>query len=159
MTIVDIEGILSTHPFLKGLPDEWLGDLADRAASTVWPTGHRIFDEGRTADSFWLIRHGLVALDLHVPGRGDVVIETLGPDTVLGWSWLFPPHVWHFGAFAVQETHALEFDAAGVLGICDRDPALGYDLSRRFMGVLLDRLQNTRLRLLDLYGPDAQVAQ
>jgi hypothetical protein len=36
--------------------------------------------------------------------------------------------------------------------LLDDDPALGYALTRRFVGVVVDRLQATRLRLLDLYG-------
>jgi hypothetical protein len=35
---------------------------------------------------------------------------------------------------------------------CDADPALGYELLRRFVQVVVDRLQSTRIRLLDLYG-------
>jgi hypothetical protein len=95
---------------------------------------------------------------MHLPGRGDVVVETLGPGTVVGWSWLFPPYTWHFGAVAVEETQAIEFDARGVLNLCEREPALGYDLSIRFMAVLLDRLQATRVRLLDLYGPQQEAS-
>jgi CRP-like cAMP-binding protein len=144
---------LAEHPFLAGMPATWLEPLSYQAKRSARHSGVRLFHEGHPADRFWLIDSGQVALDMHLPGRGDVVVETLGPGTVVGWSWLFPPYTWHFGAMAVEETHAIEFDAKGVLRVCERDPALGYDLSRRFMGVLLDRLQATRVRLLDLYGP------
>jgi CRP-like cAMP-binding protein len=94
-------------------------------------------------------------LDLHVPGRGDVIIESLDPGTVLGWSWLFPPYDWRFGASAAEPVRAIVLDAADVRVMCATDPALGYELTRRFTAVMLDRLQNTRLRLLDLYGVPA----
>jgi CRP-like cAMP-binding protein len=71
---------------------------------------------------------------------------------VLGWSWLFPPYIWHFGAKAVANTVAIEFDAEQVRRACDADPTLGYELLRRFVEVVVDRLQSTRVRLLDLYG-------
>jgi CRP-like cAMP-binding protein len=111
-----------------------------------------VFSEDTPADRFWLIQRGRVNLDTHVPGRGDVVVETLGPAAVLGWSWLFPPYRWHFGAVAVENTLSIELDGPGVRQLCARDPALGYELSTRFMQVMVDRLQATRLRLLDLYA-------
>jgi CRP/FNR family transcriptional regulator, cyclic AMP receptor protein len=150
--------LLAEHPFLAGLPAGWLEHLAGQVRRTGFPPGQRIFAEGGAADRFWLIHSGRVALDFRVPGRGDVLIETLGPGTVLGWSWLFPPHRWHFGAVAAEQTHTVEFDAAGVMARCEADPAFGLELTRRFAGVLLDRLQATRVRLLDLYGYPALAA-
>jgi CRP/FNR family transcriptional regulator, cyclic AMP receptor protein len=143
---------LLEHPFVAGLPHA--AELAGRARSTEFAPGSRLFDEGDEADRFWLIQTGKVALDLHVPGREGVVIETLGDGEVLGWSWLFPPYRWHFGARAVATTHAVEFDGRAVRAVCDADPLLGYALTRRFLGVMLDRLQSTRVRLLDLYAAD-----
>jgi CRP-like cAMP-binding protein len=153
MTTYDL---ISAHPFLEGLEPRWRELLSHRAHRSVRHPGHRIFREGGDADRFWLIRGGRVALDLHLPGRGDVVVETLGPDTVVGWSWLFPPYRWHFGAVAMAETLTIEFDAPRVRALCDQEPALGYELSLRFMAVMLDRLQATRIRLLDLYGQPAE---
>jgi len=89
-------------------------------------------------------------------GRGDVVIEQLGPGTVLGWSWMLPPYRWHFTAIATEQVLAIELDGRGVRRLCDEDPALGYELTRRFAAVLLDRLQAARMRLVELYGYPAQ---
>jgi CRP-like cAMP-binding protein len=119
-----------------------------------YPAGARLFDEGGTADRFWLLRSGEVALDLHVPGRHPApVVETLGPGQLLGWSWISPPYRWHLGARAVTEVEATEFPATQVLGLCAADPELGYILMRRFTEVVAERLQATRIRLLDLYAP------
>ena len=108
---------------------------------------------------FWLIEHGSIALDMRVPGRGDQIVETLGPGTVLGWSWLHPPYRWHFGAVARLATTAIAFDAASVRRRCDADPAFGYAMLRAFTPVITERLQATRLRLLDLYAAPSQVGQ
>jgi CRP-like cAMP-binding protein len=148
--------LLAAHPFMDGLTPSQLQRLAAWAHRSQFREGSRIFTEGGRADRFWLIRDGHVALDTQVPGRGEVVIETLGPGSVLGWSWRFAPYVWHFGATAVEPTLTIEFDGAGVHRVCNEDPALGYALTSRFMRVVIDRLQNTRIRLLDLYrSPEA----
>ena len=92
-----------------------------------------------------------VALEVFTPTRGPVVIETLGPGEVLGWSWLFPPYRWHFDAQAVEPVRAVALDGGCLRGKCEEDPRLGYELTRRFAAIMMDRLQATRLRLLDVY--------
>jgi CRP/FNR family cyclic AMP-dependent transcriptional regulator len=148
--------LLTTHPFLEGLPAPWLERLSYEAKRNVHHGGSRLFREGGPADRFWLIRDGRVALEFNVPGRGEMVIEELGPGSVLGWSWMFPPYRWHFSAVAVEQILAIELNGADVRRLCDNDPALGYELTRRFAGVLIDRLQAARLRLVDLYAYPAQ---
>jgi len=144
---------LATHGFLRRMPAGQLAQLAPCASLVVVPRGRRLFEDGGYARRFWLIRSGSVVLDLHIPGQGMAVIDTLGMGDVLGWSWLFPPHVWAFGAVAVQPVEAFELDGRAVLARCDADPALGYELTRRFLGVVAGRLQATRMRLLDRYAP------
>jgi CRP/FNR family transcriptional regulator, cyclic AMP receptor protein len=143
--------LLAAQPFLAGLSDDQLDRLARWSKRAVFHGGKRIFREGAPADRFWLIQRGRVNLDIHMPGKGDVVIETIGAGAVLGWSWLFPPYQWHFGGVALETTLSIELDGPGVRQLCARDPLLGYELSTRFMQVMLERLQATRLRLLDLY--------
>jgi CRP/FNR family cyclic AMP-dependent transcriptional regulator len=143
--------MLAAHPFLAGLPDHHLERLSYLTSRSVFHTGNRVFSEGSRADRFWLITRGKVNLDTHVPGRGDVVVETLGPGSALGWSWLFPPYRWHFGAVAVETTFTLGLDGVEVRRLCEQDHQLGYELTNRFMQVVVERLQATRMRLLDLY--------
>jgi CRP-like cAMP-binding protein len=144
--------LLSDHPFLADMPQQWLQRLSSQGHPGVYQGGRRLFSERSPAQQFWLLRSGSVALDLHVAGRGHVVIEKLGADTVLGWSWLFPPYRWQFGALAVERTEAIELDAEGVRRLVAEDAELGRELTTRFMGVVVDRLQASRTRLLDLYG-------
>jgi CRP-like cAMP-binding protein len=143
--------LLSAQPFLAGLTRTQVDRLSFWAKKSMFHAGARLFEEGGRADRFWIIREGHVTLDTHLPGRGDVTVETLGPGAVLGWSWLFAPYRWHFGASAVETTLAIELDGPGVRALCEHDPVLGQELLRRFMAIVVERLQATRLRLLDLY--------
>ncbi|GAA0815734.1 Crp/Fnr family transcriptional regulator [Spirilliplanes yamanashiensis] len=144
--------LLTEHPFLAGLPVTWLGRLSSFSRPAYRPPTHRFFHEGRPAERFWLLQSGRVALDITVPGRGDIVIESIGAGGVLGWSWLFPPYRWHFGAVAAEPVHAIEFEAAGVRRLLDDDAELARELDRRFMAVMVDRLQAARRRIAELYG-------
>jgi len=139
---------LAAHPFLRGMAPAHLEALAEAARDVTFPAGHRIFAGGEHADRFWLIRAGHVALDLQVPGDGPVVIDTVGIGGLLGWSWLFTPYQWAFGAVCASPVEAFELDAAAVRSRCAADPALGYDLTTRLARVLARRLESTRIRLI-----------
>jgi CRP/FNR family cyclic AMP-dependent transcriptional regulator len=141
--------MLADQPFLDGLTEHQLSLLAPLCSRSMFHAGNRIFSQATPAEQFWLITDGRVYLDSEVPGYDNFVLETLGPGAVLGWSWLYPPHRWHFGAVAVTTTHAVTFDAALVRALCQRDPGLGYELMTRFLQVMGDRLQSARRRLED----------
>ena len=141
--------VLAAQPFLRGMPPIQLRELAALSEHVTVPAGQRLFEEGSTADRFWIIDAGQITLDASVPGRGRVIIETLGRSDVVGLSWMHPPCQWRFGAVAAQPTQAFAFDARAVLAACDADPVLGYEVSRRFSAVVVRRLQATRARLLE----------
>lgn len=147
-----LDDVLADVPFLAGMSPERLGVLAGCAANVTFAAGETMFREGDPADAFYVIRHGTVAIELHLPARGALTVETIDAGEVVGWSWLFPPHRWHFDGRALSEVRATAFDGACLRGKCDDDPALGYDLTKRFAQVFSERLQWTRLRLLDVYG-------
>jgi CRP-like cAMP-binding protein len=149
-----IDELVSESPVFEGMTNEQLQLIAGCAQNAGFAAGERLFREGEPADTFYLVRKGRVALSTHAPARGPVLIETLDPGEIVGWSWIVPPYVWHFDARAVDDVRAVAFDGACLRGKCETDHALGYELMRRFGGVMLDRLQHTRLRLLDLYGRD-----
>ncbi|MGW1025626.1 Crp/Fnr family transcriptional regulator [Streptomyces sp. NPDC002577] len=128
--------------------------LLEFATEVSFPASARIFEEGSTADRFWIIHTGTVTLDVHVAGRiRPATVDSIGHGELLGWSWLIPPHTWQLGAEAQSPVRALEFDAAAVRTLCEEDPRLGQALTRGVAEVVGRRLQSTRTRLLDLYGP------
>ncbi|MFI9645857.1 Crp/Fnr family transcriptional regulator [Streptomyces sp. NPDC052040] len=127
--------------------------LMQIAEQVSFPEGTRLFEEGRHADRFWIVRTGTVALDLHVPGRRAAVIESLGHGELIGWSWHFTPHVWQLGAEATTPVRAWEFDAVTVRAMCDADSEFGRAIATWVGRVLAHRLHAARTRLLDLYAP------
>ncbi len=147
-----IETLLQDVPIFQGMSDEALELLSGCASNVRFADGEMLFREGDDAHVFYVIRHGRVALDMFVPARGAVTIETVDPGEVIGWSWLFPPYRWHFDAKALGLVRATVFGGACLREKCEQDTAFGYDLMSRFAQVMIERLQWTRLRLLDVYG-------
>jgi CRP/FNR family cyclic AMP-dependent transcriptional regulator len=139
-------------PALADLQREHRAEIAGCARNRVFRRGEALLREDRPADEFFIVREGGVAIETRDPARGAVTIETFHPGDVVGWSWLVPPFRSAFDARATAVTHVLAFDGACLRGKCEADPGLGYDLLKLVAAVFTERLQHTRLRLLDVYG-------
>ncbi len=144
--------ILAAHPLVAGLSGDGVALLVGCAKNVVFAPGDLLIIEGAPADTFYLVRRGHVAIEVHAPGRGGIVIETVGPGAVVGWSWLVPPYQWTFDARATDDVGAIAIDGACLRAKALSDPAFGYALLTKVSTELLARLQATRLRLLDLYA-------
>ena len=118
---------------------------------TYVDAGAYIFREGQEANQFYIIRHGKVALELFAPERGVLTIQTLGAGEVLVGRGSFPPYRWLFDARTIELTRAIAFDG-NVCAPSDEDHHLGYEMVKRFAQVIIERLQASRLQLLDVYG-------
>lgn len=153
MRTTTLEPYLTEHPLFRELGAKDVGLLSACAFNVRFAEGERIFRQGQSADRCYLIRHGMVSLEIGASTTGSVTIQTLGPGEVLGWSWLFPPYKWHFDARAMDPTRAIALDGQCLRGKCDQDPRLGYELMKRFSAVIHAHMQAARLQILDIYGP------
>jgi CRP-like cAMP-binding protein len=148
----NLQEVLAEQKLFHGMTQSYMELIAGCGSNVRFNEGDWLFREGEPANSFYLIRHGRVSLEMHVPQHGSVTLETIMEGDVVGWSWLFPPYKWHLDARAVVLTRAMAFDGECLRRKCDEDPALGYDVMKRFASVMIDRLKTTYLQLLDVYG-------
>ena len=146
-----LEPILAQHPFLKELEPRHLKILVGCASNVRFNAGQVLFHEGEEANQFYMIRQGKVAIEILAPELGPITVQTIGEGDVLGWSWLIPPYRWRFGARAVELTRAIALDGKCLRQKSEEDHDLGYELLKRFSGIIVERLEATRLQLLDVY--------
>ena len=149
-----LDAVIAESPVFAGLTQEQLEFIAGCAQNVHFEEGQIIAKRGDAADAFYLLRMGEVALDIDVPNKKSVRVDTVEAGQVLGWSWLIPPYQWNYDVVATELVRAVAFDGACIRGKCEGDPALGYALLTRFSQVIVGRLQATRLRLIDIYGAD-----
>ena len=147
-----IADLVREMPIFEGLREEDLDLIAGCGSNSTFRDGEYLFHEGDEADVFYAIRSGTVALELAAPARPPLVIETLHEGDLLGWSWLFAPYRMRFDARAVGTVRTIAFDGGCLRGKCETDHDLGYELMTRFAAIIIERLQATRMRLLDVYG-------
>jgi CRP/FNR family transcriptional regulator, cyclic AMP receptor protein len=154
-----IAELLDEIEVLSGLEPDHRELIAGCGTNAIFADGERLLREGDPATTFYAIRHGTAAIEVARPAGSPLVIETLHERDVLGWSWLFEPYVNHFDARAVGDLRVIAFDGACLRGKCEADHDLGFELMRRFADLICERLQATRLRLLDVYGRPAATAE
>lgn len=147
-----LERILAQHPFFEGLAPEFLKLLVGCASNARFEAGAYIFRQGEEAHQFYLLRQGRVAVEIYAPQCPPITVETLEKDDILGWSWLVAPYYWRFDARAVELTRAIVLDGKCLRGKCEENHDLGYDLLKRFSQIVEQRLQSTRMQLLDVYA-------
>ncbi len=141
---------IAAHRFVAGMKPEHLKKLLAVAMFKQFERHEIVFREGEPANRFYLICRGKIALQSRGYGEPAPLVQFVGEDEVLGWSWLFPPYYWHFTARAVEPTCAIFFYGTRLRDQSDADPAFGYELMRRVAAVVTKRLQISRVQLLQL---------
>ena len=150
-----LKPILEKHPFIHGLETPYINLIVGCASNVRFGADQFIFREGEEANQFYILRDGKVALEVFSPEQGPIIIDTLGEGDILGWSWLVPPYQWRFDARALEPTKAIALDGKCLRTKCEQHHDLGYELLKRFADIMAQRLDATRLQLMDMYGSKA----
>jgi CRP/FNR family transcriptional regulator, cyclic AMP receptor protein len=136
------------HPFFIGMAPEHLDIVARHAREAEYTPDQILFSEGEPANRFFVIEQGKIALEAHETANRSYRIQLLGEGDVLGWSWLFPPFVWHFRARAIEPVRVIVLDGAHLLVTAEQDKTFGYELMKRLAQLVIKRLQITRKELV-----------
>ena len=152
MKTTTLAPIIKEHAFFAGFDDATIDFVTGCAKNVRFEDGDDLARQGDPADQFYLIREGRVAISFPAPQGGNITIETVDEDDIVGWSWLMPPYEWQFDVTAVQPVRAIAMDGKCLRGKCEENHELGYMLLKRFAGIMAQRLEAARLQLLDIYG-------
>lgn len=148
-TVIDM---LARQPFFRAMAPAQIQTLAGCAREVDFEKGESVLRQGDYAHRVYIILEGKVAIQIHGPQQAGLLVQTVHDNEMLGWSWLIPPYKWHFDAVAMEPTRAIAIDAACLRGKMETDPGLGYELLKRVVDVMAQRLHATRFQLLDVYG-------
>ena len=144
---------ISGNEFFAGLDAEAIEFLGAHCVDKQLSAGQVLFQQGDDARSFYLILDGHLSLEIPAIEGPALELQDLGPGQVAGWSWLIPPKRWHFQARARTRVALLEFDGEAILARCEADPRFGYKLIKRFSGLMSERLQFARRKMMDEWKP------
>ena len=142
---------LQSHRFFEGLAPAAVKKLAACGGIETAPAHVTIATEGASADRFYALLSGRMAIETYVPGKPPITLQTVEAGDVVGWSWV-DGREWVFDVRTLSECELFSFDASRVMDVLNEDKTLGFEIMRRLNRVVSDRLGATRLQLLDIYG-------
>ena len=153
--IEGLDRIIHQHRFFAGLDEQFLKLVVGCAKNVRFESGQYLFREGSPADQFYLLREGRVALEIAAPGRAALSFLTVNEGEVVGVSWLIPPYRWTYDGRAMGLVRAIALDAKCLRDKCEENHDLGYEMMKRVVPIIVQRLHATRLQVLDVYGAHA----
>jgi CRP-like cAMP-binding protein len=152
-TTMNIEWLrerLSQLHFSAELPAEVLEKVAEIGELRECQAGELLFPEGSECREFYLLVSGQLVLAMHVHGRGEIPILTLGPGDPVAWSALIGGGRMTTSAVASESTRLIAVPAERLDTLCRQDHEFGYFWMRALAVALSRRLIATRRQLLDL---------
>jgi CRP-like cAMP-binding protein len=145
---------LSAHEFFSEFSGDSLKFLCECASIREINKGQILFRQGEKADKFYVVLNGRISIEMPAIMGPTLVIQTLGENQVLGWSWLIPPYKWNFQTEAAEDSKLLQFDGAAILAKCEKEPAFGYEVLKKFAGLMSVRLNAAPQKMMDEWNPD-----
>ena len=144
---------LTSHSIFTELGPEHLKILAQYAEEKEIAKGGLLFKQDDKAEHFYVIREGSITVEVPSVYGPPLEVQTIGPDGVLGWSWLIAPYTWAFEATANSESQVLVFDGKSVLAQCEEQPEFGFALMKQFAGLMSERLAQARIKMMESWAP------
>lgn len=140
------------HDLLRSFAPQHLERLAKLANEVRFARDQIIFREGAQHGYFYLLVEGSVVLEI-IAGGHSVLLQTLHPGDAMGWSSLVDSSSGaHFEARALSPVRALAFDGPRLREACEADPAFGYRMMKSLLALITERLDASRIQLVDMYS-------
>ena len=153
MSNQSITEYLSAHEFFSEFSDDSLKFLCECSSTREIKKGQILFLQGEHADKFYVVRSGRISIQMPAIMGPTLEIQTVDEDQVLGWSWLISPYRWNFQTKAEEDSELLQFDGTAILARCEQEPKFGYELLKKFAGLMSVRLNAARLKMMDEWNP------
>jgi len=145
---------LRQFQFLQEIDDEHVSRLAAMARLIEFPADKILYREGQLLSNIYLILSGSASIEICAAGIGCRRIMTVSAGDLLGIS----PAVGQARSTGTIRTlapmKAIELNASQVLTLCEHNPRFGYQFMRQVAQAISQRLNATRLQLLDVFGDE-----
>lgn len=156
--------LLRRYPFFAGFDHDELEMLANLGESIQIAANHYLVREGETIESIYLLVHGSLAVVMELTDKSSahaladqlvgrvrtqaLVISTLEPGDVAGWSALAPPYTATSGLRTLTDCELVSFKAEELRLVFEADCRFGYRMLEKIVGIARERLHSLRLESL-----------
>lgn len=130
---------LERFSFFKGLSEDDLALLAPSFRTRRFRAGALIFDQGETAEYFYLLVRGEVIIR-HKPEDGPAMTVTrVRPGEIFGWSAAVGNRTYTSSAICERECEALQIRGSALRSLCQQHPQAGRIILERLSMVIAER--------------------
>lgn len=133
------------------LTNEECEALSTTAERRELPDDTLVFREGDTTREFYVVESGRVAIEVELHQGRRLQVTSIEPGQGFGWSGLLPEEVMTATARTTEPTTVIAFDVAQIDPLIKLDYHLGYVLLRAMVGMMSQRIRQTRMQLAQCY--------
>jgi CRP-like cAMP-binding protein len=156
--------LLRRYPFFAGLTHENIVTMANTAEELAVHAGHAFFRADEALCCLYLVLEGAVGVVIELPDQTieqpvsgqltgalhtrDVVMSTVGPGEVFGWSALVPPFTATAAAKALTPCRVISFSCADLFNVFAEDCRFGYLVMQKAAQIIRGRLHDMHIQSL-----------
>lgn len=139
--------LLRRYPYFAKVSEETLKQIAMLAEERSYPAGMQLFSQGDPADYLNIIVEGEVQIQYELGSGEKRTVDTLVAGDILVWSALIEPYRTTAIGRTSKPTKVIAIKAKPLRELCDRDPMVGYQLTKEIAKLLAHRLESARVQL------------
>ena len=156
--------LLRRYPFFADLSPDQLVTLAQVGNELIVDEAHYFFREAEELRYFYIVVEGKVAILVDCPDptvkqpvsgqltgnliTQEVIISTVAPGQMFGWSALVSPHLATSSAKTLTPAHVISFDCQELHRRFEKDCQFGYLMILKASQVIRGRLRDMRIESL-----------
>ena len=117
-----------------------------------------IFRQGDIADRFYMVKRGKVLLEQRLAEKITVSVGSIKPGFAFGWSTMIEEGYYTTDAVSAEPCEIYSMKGEKLRALCDKDPYMGYLLSRRLLVILKKRYDHRTEQFIKVikHNPDMQ---
>ena len=133
------------------LSDEQLEEIARITEKKSYKMHDHIYERGNAAKHLSVVKKGLVSLRRIDPGdEVGIAFETREPGGLFGAASFMKPQEYTLTAICLEDTEVMAIGADKLFELCEKDPAIGYELMLKIAQIYFERYKIAKRSLHDM---------
>jgi CRP/FNR family transcriptional regulator len=139
---------LKSYSCFENLTGEQLGTIAEFTDAVCYLPGQILFEEGLPGESVFFLREGEVEVIFNIEESGQVQVDTVSGQEVIGCSALIKPYLYTATERSITQVEVLEVNAKAMRELMQSDCQLGFMLQSQIIKILMERILTLRLKAI-----------
>lgn len=133
-------------------------DMLDRIISITdflkFEDQETVFRQGDIANRFYMVKMGKVLLEQRIAEKVTVSVGSIKPGFAFGWSTMIEEGNYTTDAVCAEPCEIFSMRGNKLRALCEKDPYMGYLLSRRLLVILKKRYDHRTEQFIEVIKHD-----